>query len=165
MQISDACWSRIPRRHLIRIFTRAARPLHIAAWGRNLAAASLLLSYDATTDAVDMHSGTPLHCAAHCGHHDIAGSRRCCCHSLVSLPLFPSSSVASVPHKPAQQMHLRKVSHRKIIQKILASQQLSPHAVERMAAADEYARALLQALQPLQIAKGHGITTKCFVTQ
>jgi hypothetical protein len=62
-------------------------------------------------------------------------------------------------------MHLRKVSHRKIIQKILASQQLSPRAVERMAAADEYARALLQALQPLQIAKGHGITTKFFVTQ
>jgi hypothetical protein len=40
--------------------------------GGNLAAASLLLTYGAATDAVDMHSCTPLHWAAHCGHHDIA---------------------------------------------------------------------------------------------
>jgi len=50
----------------------SSTPLHIAAWGGNLAAASLLLSYGAATDAVDMHSRTPLHWAAHCGHHDIA---------------------------------------------------------------------------------------------
>ena len=56
----------------------------------------------------------------------------------------------AVAQQPTQQICLRKVSHRKIIQKLLCAQQAPPRLLRRRPASNKSARALLQTLQPLQ---------------
>ena len=51
-----------------------------------------------------------------------------------------------IPQQPSQQIHLRKVSHGKVIQKIFAAQQQQPRLLWRRTTANKISHALLQTL-------------------
>lgn len=47
-------------------------PIHMAAQGDHLDCVRLLLQYNAEIDDITLDHLTPLHVAAHCGHHRVA---------------------------------------------------------------------------------------------
>lgn len=47
-------------------------PIHMASQGDHLDCVRLLLQYNADIDDITLDHLTPLHVAAHCGHHRVA---------------------------------------------------------------------------------------------